>query len=72
MPAKPKSPTLKPFKFVIQGVALSTDSTGKVLGEVTTDPVQLYGVEQAKEWLDKFEDNLLAAAADPLSSGQAS
>jgi hypothetical protein len=60
MPAK--KPTLKPFKFVVTGVALKTDGSGKVLGEVTTEPVALYGVEALKEWAEGFEENLVRAA----------
>ena len=63
MPPKTRpEPTLKPFKFLIQGVALSTDGTDKVLGEVTTEPVTIYGVEALKEWADGFEANLARAA----------
>jgi hypothetical protein len=64
MATQKKQPTLQPFKFVVQGVALRVDGTGKVLGEVTTEPVSLYGVEQLKEWADGFEENLARAVAE--------
>lgn len=63
MPPK-KQVDLTPFKFIVQGVALKTDGTGAVLGEVTTDPVALYGTDAVKEWLDGFAENLTRAFAE--------
>lgn len=52
---------LRPFKFVVQAVALEIDDDGAPVGERIADPVTLYGLEAMRDFADSFAGELAAA-----------
>lgn len=48
----------EPFKFVIQAVLIQRDDTERVVGEVSSEPVSVYGLNGLREYLDGFEEEL--------------
>lgn len=52
---------LKPFKFLVQVVALEVDEDGTPIGEsVSTEPNVLYGVQALKDFADAVEKKIEA------------
>lgn len=49
---------LRPFKFVIQAVLLETDEAGNPIGERSSDPQTIYGIDAAKAWLEDIPDKV--------------
>jgi hypothetical protein len=50
----------KPFKFIVTAVCLSVEGD-EIVGEVSSDPVTVYGVPALIEWANGFEESLSTA-----------
>ncbi len=50
--------TLFPYKFIVQAVVQQLSKDGQVLGEVSSEPVQLFSTDQLAAWASNFPDSL--------------
>lgn len=52
---------LRPYKFIVQAVVQSVDDEGIVVGEQSSNPVELFGCDGLREWADGFTSALAKA-----------
>lgn len=51
--------TLRPYKFIVQAVVQQVENDD-VVGEVSAEPVTLFGAQAVVEWAESFADQLAA------------
>jgi len=59
---------LLPYKFIVQAVVQQIAKDGQVLGEVSSEPVQLFSTDQLAAWASNFPSSL-AGLKEAQSAG---
>ena len=50
--------SLRPYKFIVQAVPQQVDEDGKVVAELTVEPVVVFGCDELAAWANDFPKKL--------------